>query len=265
MISLRQLDDEVRQMAAHGGIDPSEVVVVLWTPAEEQARTDRDFAYVYGPIPEIHFSKHTLELGPAHREALIGHELGHVLSIRRRGDYSEPGADDAARELLGVPICYDRRYSGKGLQVRCANPRELIELDEIDTDAQGRPIYFMAQPFPYERKPFVPSRIERGAYRSRVPIRSLVGTQHRVTAHGVQKYLAEDRGEQVPFEDLPMVYRTPSGKAYIADGHHRASAAWLRGEDDLEVRAVEIDENPIRTCMPRTIGVARRLANGYTR
>lgn len=266
MITLSQLDAEVRSMAAQGGIDPHEVRVLLWSPDEERTRTSRDFAYVYGPVPEVHFSKHTLGLGNAHREALIAHELGHVLAIRTKGDYSEPGADRAAQQILGIPICYDRRnYPGKGLQVRCIAANPAHELAMLDTEVwpDGTVIQWLAQPFPFERKPYVPSRLERTATVRRVPIDRLVATQHRVTERGVQKYLGADDPDAPG--DMPMTYRTPSGKIYIGDGHHRATAKWLEGEPTILARVIEIEENPLRSCMPRAHTVARRLANGYSR
>lgn len=68
---------------------------------------------------DFYFAPAVLSLPRANRIGLIAHEIGHF--ILRDGPHSEADADQAAREVLGVRIRYDRRWPGKGLQT--AGPR----------------------------------------------------------------------------------------------------------------------------------------------
>lgn len=93
----------------------------------------------------------------------------------------------------------------------------------------GVVLVWLESPFPYERKPFV---TKQSFHQETVPLASLIGTQKRVTAIGVEKYLRHDG------DALPMVYRTRTG-LYIADGHHRLVAARIRGEKTAIVRVID--------------------------
>jgi hypothetical protein len=102
-------------------------------------------------------------------------------------------------------------------------------------------------PFPFERKPQVPSRWHDDYRKGRVPLSSLIATQSYVTSKGVRSYK-----KQVPSVtakrggwhdiDLPLIYMTDDGRAYIADGHHRLVAAFKRGDRDALVRIIDIGD-----------------------
>ncbi len=118
--SLRQLDAEVRGTLRNAGIDPRRATVVLHAPLDrEHARNSRRYAQVVPEDMHFEFATATLDLDAAHRRALVAHEVGHVIEHRRKGEHTEADADRAAERVLGVPICYDRRWPGKGLQVDC--------------------------------------------------------------------------------------------------------------------------------------------------
>lgn len=64
----------------------------------------------------------------------------------------------------------------------------------------------------------------------RVPLNKLRATQDEVEIPTVKKYASN------PPKDLPQGLRDPkSGKVHIVDGHHRAEAARLRGDKDIEM------------------------------
>lgn len=101
---------------------PVRSTVKFWPRKTESGASARDYAFVYTDLDpaEFHFSRRILHLDREHRKAIIAHEVGHVLAERERGDGSEDAADRAAAEFLGVEICYDPDFPGKGLQVQCA-------------------------------------------------------------------------------------------------------------------------------------------------
>ncbi len=106
-------------------------LVTMWTADEERRAKARDYAYVYPSELEFHFSKKILDVDDAHRQAVVAHEVGHCLAQHHWGSSTEDEADRAAAQWLGVPICYDHRWPGKGLQVVCArqsNPRSRAEV-----------------------------------------------------------------------------------------------------------------------------------------
>jgi hypothetical protein len=94
--------------------------ISMWTATEERRAKARDYAYVYPSELEFHFSKKILDVDDAHRRAVIAHEVGHCLAQHHWGSSTEDEADRAAAQWIGVPICYDHRWPGKGLQVVCA-------------------------------------------------------------------------------------------------------------------------------------------------
>lgn len=100
----------------------------------------------------------------------------------------------------------------------------------------GTVVSYMASPFPRERKPIVPSGMHREGRVGTVDLDSLIGTQDRVTQHGVDKYMSD------PGNDLPLVYRSSSGKDYVADGHHRLAAAYLSGKRRVKANIVDIGD-----------------------
>jgi len=102
---------------------------------------------------------------------------------------------------------------------------------ERDPWPDGRVVVFLASPFRYERKPIVSSAIK--PKRAVVPIAGLVGTQRSVTVEGVERYLTKKSRER------PLVYETPEG-TFIANGHHRLVASWLRGDKTAVVDLVKV-------------------------
>ena len=78
-------------------------------------------------------------------------------------------------------------------------------------------------------------------------INELVPSQVRVTRHGVRKYLenpnAAAMGEKEG--DLPQVH-VVNGRQHIVTGHHRLTAAKLRGEEEAPVRFIHFAEQPDR-------------------
>lgn len=100
-------------------------------------------------------------------------------------------------------------------------------------------------PFPFERKPQIPSRWHDRYVKEIVPIDRMIATQSYVTEKGVRQY----RGSKplhlrapASDSDLPIVYRTDDGRLYIADGHHRIVAAIRRGEHTIKARVVDIGD-----------------------
>jgi hypothetical protein len=72
----------------------------------------------------------------------------------------------------------------------------------------------------------------------RVPVNSLVALQPRVDDEKVGAFkeaMDEGDGEIKP----PLVVRW-SGKNYVADGHHRAAASWLRGDRAIDAKYVSL-------------------------
>ncbi len=97
---------------------------VVWT--EELRRTHdkntRRYAQVLpGRDPRFELAPQVARLPWRNREALLAHEIGHVLDP----EGGEDDADEAAFQALGVKIGYDRRWPGKGLQVR-VNPDDRL-------------------------------------------------------------------------------------------------------------------------------------------
>jgi hypothetical protein len=86
----------------------------------------------------------------------------------------------------------------------------------------------------------------------RVPLSSLMGIQRSVNVERLAKYVDDPtavkpgtRGaHHGGLVDVPVVVRK-GGKLYIHDGHHRLSAARVRGEKDARVRLVDLDEGEV--------------------
>jgi len=110
-----------------------------------------------------------------------------------------------------------------------ANPPTLEVVDTEEWD-DGTVVEFVAVPFPYERKPLA-YRDDPTAQGS-VRLDELIATQRRVTKAGVEKYLNDIAGRVGRAEKI-RVYQTTDGRRYIADGHHRAVAAWAAGVEVL--------------------------------
>lgn len=117
----------------------------------------------------------------------------------------------------------------------------------------GSVVEWVALPFPYERKPLT-YRSDR-VTQARVPLAELIATQRRATKGGIDK---------VPRNAARIrVGRTPDGRLYILDGHHRAAAALLRGDASIAADVVHTRENPMRP-NPATPETAASLLDSIT-
>ncbi|WP_189347209.1 MULTISPECIES: ParB N-terminal domain-containing protein [unclassified Mesorhizobium] len=73
-----------------------------------------------------------------------------------------------------------------------------------------------------------------------LPVDSLVAMQNRVDPKKVEALRGVKHGK-------PPVVVHMNGRNYIADGHHRASAAWLDGEDNIPVKYKDLE--PVSNAM----------------
>jgi hypothetical protein len=107
------------------------------------------------------------------------------------------------------------------------------DLPVVDVERwdDGTVVEWIAVPFPYERKP-LRYRDDPVSFGNVVPLAALIATQRKVTAEGVR------RAKATPI----TVLETHDGRLYVADGHHRAVAAWLRGDDVIEAEIVQVRE-----------------------
>lgn len=95
----------------------------------------------------------------------------------------------------------------------------------------------------------IPKRVEK-APTERVPLAQLTAIQKTVNVERLENHLADPhliaRGARKIGSgmktDRPVVVRA-GGKAYLHDGHHRATAAMLRGETDIKARVVDLDKS----------------------
>ena len=125
------------------------------------------------------------------------------------------------RAEAGAPGRGSRARAPKRVATYRANP--LADLPVVDTEEwdDGTVVEFVAVPFPYERKPL--AYRDDPTARGPVHLADLIATQRRVTKAGV-----------MGAGDAPItVLQTTDGRRYITDGHHRAVAAWLRGDDTI--------------------------------
>jgi hypothetical protein len=83
----------------------------------------------------------------------------------------------------------------------------------------------------------------------RVPLRGLHAIQHSVKYGRVLEYLrgevGDRKGEVNPKSKTPVdhpIVIQQGGKRYLHDGHHRATAALLRGKTSIKARLVDFDE-----------------------
>lgn len=116
-ISKAQLFREMVEACRWAGIGEC-VVVFSADVTEEHEQNPRRYAQMYlreDGVPVFEFAEQTRELPYTHRLGLYAHEIGHAL--RLPNDHTEDDADSAGMEALGVLICYDPRWPGKGLQV----------------------------------------------------------------------------------------------------------------------------------------------------
>ncbi len=119
-------------------------------------------------------------------------------------------------------------------QVTAVARRPFTDLPVVfrDTDERGDPLVFRASPFPLRKKPPIPSRRMLAATEVvDVPLDRVFASQGRVTERGLDLY------QHAPGE-TPLVFAESDGTYTIADGHHRFTTAWLRGDPSLRSRVV---------------------------
>jgi hypothetical protein len=154
---------------------------------------------------------------PIHGQIMERDTLLRVLSNLRKGEAEL--AAGRGRKKRKNPTRAAYAHDAAEDEAR-ANPPTLEVVDTEEWD-DGTVVEFVAVPFPYERKPLA-YRDDPTAQGS-VRLDELIATQRRVTKAGV-----EGAG------DAPIrVYQTTDGRRYIADGHHRAVAAWAAGVEVL--------------------------------
>ncbi len=161
--------------------------------------------------------------------AVIGKHRLHADAARQQTRY-----DPEAHEVAEYHDAEAARLEAELAERFRENPYEpeddpLSDVYVIDTDTleDGTVVKYVAAPFPVERKPL--------AYRDDpkaqglVNLSTLIATQRRVTVAGVEKYLDERLRPGSARMPAILVYETSDGRQYIADGHHRAVAALIRG------------------------------------
>lgn len=112
------------------------------------------------------------------------------------------------------------------------HPFKIIPREEYLTKVRGRGIYRLA-----EKAPTVD-----------VPLDELHGIQRSINTERLMAHLRDPgmvaKGQRAPghggLVDKPLVVKV-DGKLFIHDGHHRLSAAKLRGVDTAKVRLVDLD------------------------
>jgi hypothetical protein len=147
--------------------------------------------------------------------------------------------DETARRMAIQKIAADHQLMLSEEDVELDDLRkaqDLSVLPELDSEEwpDGKVIKWRASPFPYRRYPALPSRLDAQAKVEMIPLDKLYGSQRRVTEHGVKQYLEN------PKHDPPMVYAEHDGTYTMRDGHHRAVAAQLRGEKQLQAKVVHV-------------------------
>lgn len=98
---------------------------------EEHASNARRYAQVIPGLLQFEFAQATLCLPKRYRDALISHEIGHVLDPHG----SEDDADMAAHRAFGKRIKYDKRWPGRGLQ---SNPKRHPDVQRVTEEEYER-------------------------------------------------------------------------------------------------------------------------------
>lgn len=120
--SRQRLERTVRELVRRAGFDPRRVRVVFPAALERIHQNNRRrYAQMSAVSFRFEFARSTLALPWRYQLGLAAHEVGHLIAIRRYEDFTEPGADAAARAVLGIPIGYDRTLAG----TRCPGCRGL--------------------------------------------------------------------------------------------------------------------------------------------
>jgi hypothetical protein len=94
----------------------------------------------------------------------------------------------------------------------------------------------------------IADRVEKAPIK-RVPLRSLKAIQKTVNAERLAEHVADPNliPEDARKHGSGMLTSKPvivklAGELHLHDGHHRATAALLRGEDSIKARVVDLDE-----------------------
>jgi phage I-like protein len=101
-----------------------------------------------------------------------------------------------------------------------------------------------------------------------VEVASLIATQTTVDPQVVREFVDEPdlargsgkRHKDGRLIDIPFVVQTKDGKRYIFDGHHRATAAFERGEKMISVRLARLGKGIMETTRVEKPIVTRALA-----
>lgn len=130
-----------------------------------------------------------------------------------------------------------RRQAAAG-KLRSADVTSVAATKVEGLPAQGAK-GFAAVPFDYcAHPPFKLTKASfRGAQHGKVPLSTLVATQPVVKRNKVLK----DVKTKGAFGEYPTILCL-SGKNYIVDGHHRATAAWALGMDHMRANILHADD-----------------------
>lgn len=112
------------------------------------------------------------------------------------------------------------------------HPMRVIDRDEYLSKIKGKGIV---------------KRVEDAPIKT-VDLDSLVGIQRTVNAERLSQHLEDEElipeGQRSPnagmLIDTPVVVKL-GGEHFLHDGHHRATAAWVRGERAIGARVVDLD------------------------
>lgn len=136
-------------------------------------------------------------------------------------DPETPDADEVSKNLVGV------------------RGRELEDFDPA-TDTLKVPFKYDPAAMSYVRPDQVPRFLDALTHQDRqelttVNISDLIALQNRVNRKTVEKYLRKKN------PDPPVIVRM-NGALYIADGHDRMAAFWLKGDDAATVRYKDLQD-----------------------
>lgn len=112
-LTRKQLEFVLASLLLEGGVEPRRATVTYLPELDDEHwRNPRRYAQVGTQDLAFEFTHAILWLPDAQLMGVLAHEVGHVLAP----EGGEDDADLAATEILGIPIGYDLRWPGKGLQ-----------------------------------------------------------------------------------------------------------------------------------------------------
>lgn len=152
-----------------------------------------------------------------------------------------------------MTLCYNAwEMSLAKWSAKKAKQAALEKLDTLPSYKKGRVLH----PFPFEsRAPikdaFSPKEINdaiEAAPTESVPLKKLVSGQHSVTPEHVAAYIEDPDavrpGEKNPETGVPVdkpIVLKYQDTLHLWDGTHRSTAAFLRGEETISSRLVDLD------------------------